>query len=226
MASSGLSMNHGSRRGEMRGLPGTLAPSSRRTLQCPRPCLGCCGECSHILPERAMTGPRTIPTSLRAEPACPPTPVLEPRVVPLPLPSERRGFQGTPDGSQHNSDDLEHNCEAQPSPLAQGLTLLLVAASLLEQGSVEFRGSHGESGNFTAPPGHRHSPWISTATRRVWTPQKPFPGCRASGREGRMQRWGHEAAQGKSLGSVRAPALKHPHPRLPSLPQDRVVLRV
>lgn len=31
-----------------------------------------------------------------------------------------------------------------PFPLAQGLPLLLVAASLLEQGALEFRGSHLE----------------------------------------------------------------------------------
>ena len=31
-----------------------------------------------------------------------------------------------------------------PSPLAQGLPVLLVAASLLEQGALEFRGSHLE----------------------------------------------------------------------------------
>lgn len=144
IASSGLSMNHGSRHGEMRGLLGTLAPSTRWTLQCPWPCLGCVGSAPTSCLRGRWLAPETIPTSLRAEPACPPTPVLEPRVVPLPLPSERKGFQGTPDGSQHNSDDLEHNCEAHPSPLAQGLTLLLVAASLLEQGSLEFRGSHPE----------------------------------------------------------------------------------
>ena len=35
-----------------------------------------------------------------------------------------------------------------PSPLTQGLPLLLVAASLLKQGALEFRGSHLEKVHF------------------------------------------------------------------------------
>lgn len=180
------------------------------------------GECSHP-PERAMTGPRTIPTSLRAEPACPPpTPVLEARAVPLSLPSERRGFQSTPDGSQHNS-DLEHNCEAHPLPSHPGPDFLASGSFSPGTGAPGVQGlTPGESGNFTAPLGHRHSPWISTATRcarRVWTPQKPFPGCLASGREGRMQRWVYtEAAQGKGRDSVLGPSLEASPPMLTFTP--------
>ena len=47
MAPAGLSMSYGSRGGEMRELLSTLAPSSRRTFQCPRPCLGGWGVLPH-----------------------------------------------------------------------------------------------------------------------------------------------------------------------------------
>lgn len=148
-------------------------------------------------------------------------------MVPLPLPSERRGFQSTPNGSQHNSGDLEHNCEAHPLPSRPGPACLASGSFSPGTGGPGVQGlTPGESDNFTAPLGHLHSPWISTATRcarHVWTPQKPFPGCLVSGREGHMQCWGHRSCPGQGPRLSCVSALKHPHPCLHSLPQDRVV---
>lgn len=145
--------------------------------------------------------PRPFPTSLRAEPACPPPCPGARRCLCL-CPRRREGFQAhlmVPS----TIPDLEHNCRHTPSPLTQGLTFASGSFSP-GTGALVFRGSHLEKVVISLPLwAHPPSPWISTATRcarRVWTPQKPFPGCLASGREGRMQHWVHRSCPGQEPG--------------------------
>lgn len=162
---SGLSSSLGRRGGGAEGAP--LAPAQGGTPKSlALPWVG--GACSQILPGGLMTGPGTPPTSLRASPALSlhlPPGALGGGPASLLKSGGAQHMEGTPDGSQHNSDGSEHSCEAHtPSPLAWGPTFSLVAASPPEQRSLDVRGSHPGKEMIslplwaTTPSLYKHSP--------------------------------------------------------------------